>query len=136
MIKQKPDFISKKQAAILSDLDIGMIAVSGTGRITFFNPAIETILGLNDRDLQSHTCCELFGGELFEGPCLLHQTMKTGKAVMNKIVSATTASGLQIMVSITTALLKKKVGGIYGCYATIRDISMVGEMSASSLFLM
>ncbi len=128
MKKEKPDFISKKEAAILDDLDIGMVAVNHDGRITFLNRAMETILGLPDEDIHGRACCEVFGDSICDGACLLRQTMKTGKSVMNKTLNATTAAGVRMLVSITTALMRSRNGAVTGCYATIRDLSMVGEM--------
>ena len=128
MRKLKPDFINKKQAAILDDLDIGMVAVNRAGRITFFNRAVVTMLDLPDEDIHGKLCCEVFGNSICEGTCFFHQTMDIGKSVMNKVLNATTGAGLRMLVSITTALLRNRNKAVTGCYATIRDMSFVGEM--------
>jgi PAS domain S-box-containing protein len=124
-MKSKPEFIHTKQSTILDDLDIGMVAVNRARKITFANRAAAALLGLDQKAMLGRQCCEAFGTT---ETCFFHQTMETGKTLINKVMDTTNAAGLRLLLSVTTALLRNSKGAVSGCYATLRDLSTVGEM--------
>jgi PAS domain S-box-containing protein len=119
----KPD-LSPQTQIILNSIAEGVFTVDLNWRITFFNKAAEEITGIGAAEAIGRPCCEVFRANVCETTCVLRQTMETLKPVLNKPIAILHASGRELPISISTALLRDEAGRIIGGVETFRDLSL------------
>ena len=117
--------LSPQTEIILNSIADGVFTVDPEWRITSFNRAAEKITGITASEAIGRPCCEVFRANICESTCALKSTMETKKPVVNKQVAIFRADGKEIPISVSTALLKDKAGGIIGGVETFRDLSLV-----------
>lgn len=110
---------------ILDSIADGVFTVDHDWRITSFNRAAEVITGVSRDEAIGQMCKDVLKAEICEKDCALRCTMTTGLPVVNKTVDIINAAGLRIPISISTAVLKDRLGNIVGAVETFRDISVV-----------
>lgn len=114
---------------VLESIADGVFTVDKDWRITSFNRAAEEITGIPREEAIGKPCCEVFHANICcESECVLRQTMRTGKPIINKTVYIITADGERIPINISTALLRDSKGRIIGGVETFRDIGAVEEL--------
>jgi PAS domain S-box-containing protein len=113
---------------ILDSIADGVFTVDMDWHITSFNHASEEITGVPRDEAIGKPCCEVFRADICERNCVLRQTMKTGRPIINKPISIIRADGEQIPISVSTALLKDAKGSIIGGVETFRDLRQVVEL--------
>ncbi|KAA3610122.1 MAG: PAS domain-containing protein [Calditrichaeota bacterium] len=113
---------------ILDNITDGVFTTTGDMRITSFNKAAEKITGVAREKAINEFCYDVFRTNVCEKNCLLSSTMKTGKAIVSKKIFIVNSDGIQIPISISTALLKDKQGKIIGGVETFRDQSAVIDL--------
>jgi len=113
---------------ILDSIADGVFTVDSQWRITSFNRAAETILGVPKEDAIGKSCCEVFRSSICENHCELKETLKTGKSIINKTIYVVDIRGERIPISISTAILKDKKGRVIGGVESFRDLSQVEEL--------
>jgi len=116
------------QQIILDSITEGVFTVDGDWRITSFNRAAEKITGIPREEAVGRPCCEVFRADICERQCALRETMRTGKPVINKRANILNAAGVEVPISVNTALLKDEDGRIIGGVETFRDLSVVEEL--------
>lgn len=120
----KPD-LSPHTQIILNSIADGVFTVDLNWRISFFNKAAEEITGIGAAEAAGRPCCEVFRANVCETTCVLRHTMETLKPVVNKPIAILHASGREIPISISTALLRDDAGQVIGGVETFRDLSLV-----------
>jgi PAS domain S-box-containing protein len=113
---------------ILDSIADGVFTVDKEWTITSFNRAAEQICGLSRTEAIGRKCWEVFHADVCEQGCLLKKTFKTRKPCVNKIVSIVNAQGVNVPISVSTALLQDEQGTIIGGVESFRDISEVQEL--------
>ena len=121
-VSPMPDEI---QTIILDSITEGVFTVDQSFRITSFNSAAEKITGTPRARAIGMPCREILRASICEGRCALHQTMRSGKPVLGKNVVILDAAGTRRSISITTAILRGRDGGIVGGVETFRDLTMI-----------
>jgi len=116
------------QTIILDSITEGVFTVDSDFKITSFNQAAEQITGISRQQAIGTRCRDILRASICEGRCALYQTMRTGKPVAGKAVSILDVKGSRKPVSITTAILRDKAGGIAGGVETFRDLTMIAEL--------
>jgi PAS domain S-box-containing protein len=116
------------QTIILDSITEGVFTVDKSFRITSFNSAAEKITGTPRARAIGMPCREILRASICEGRCALHQTMRSGKPVLGKNVVILDAAGSRRSISITTALLRDRDGGIVGGVETFRDLTMIDTL--------
>ncbi len=109
---------------ILNSIADGVFTVDLNWRITSFNRAAEQISGVPAAEAIGRPCCEVFRANVCETSCVLRYTIETGRPVVNKPIAILNATGKEIPISISTALLKDETGEIIGGVETFRDLSV------------
>jgi PAS domain S-box-containing protein len=97
-------------------------------RVTFFNRAAQEITGIPAGEALGRPCWEVFRANVCESACVLQQTLKTGRPVVNRDIAILRADGREIPISVSTALLRDEKGHIIGGVETFRDLSVVAEL--------
>lgn len=116
------------QTIILDSITEGVFTVDSDFRISSFNQAAEKITGISREQAIGRHCRDILRASICEGHCALHQTMRTGKPVVGKTVFILDVRGNRKPVSITTAILRNKGGGIGGGVETFRDLTMIEKL--------
>jgi PAS domain S-box-containing protein len=116
------------QMIILDSITEGVFTVDSDWRITSFNKAAEKITGVPRKEAVGQLCYEVFKADVCESGCVLRQTMDTGKAIRNRAISIVRTDKRRIPISVSTTLLKDKVGNVVGGVETFRDLTVVDEL--------
>ena len=121
---QYPKF-SPQTEIILNSIADGVFTVDVEWRITYFNRAAEEITGVPASEAIGRPCCEVFQTNACETGCVLKHTLETQKPVVNRPNSIIRANGMEIPISVSTALLRDESGRTIGGVETFRDLSLV-----------
>ena len=68
-------------------------------------------------------CRSVFKAEICKKNCMLRHSIRTGEPVINCKISITDAKGMQMPVSISTAIIKDDNGQVIGGVETFRDLT-------------
>lgn len=102
---------------ILANMTDAVVALDGSGKITLFNQAAETIFGVSEQEALGKAC-----SELIKGKSILEQTLQTGEAVTEREAEYI-LGGRQVVLSISTFIVKNKSGETDLAVAVIRDLT-------------
>jgi len=119
---------NSEQNVILDSITEGIFTVDRDLKIISFNRAAEEITGISRQQAIGNFCKGILRANLCETNCALRQTMDTGEPIINKVVQIVDADGNRKTISISTALLKDKIGNIIGGVETFRDMSLVEQL--------
>jgi PAS domain S-box-containing protein len=109
---------------ILDSIADGVFTVDHDWRVTSFNRAAEQITGVPRAEAMGKRCKDVLKASVCEQGCILRETMKSGKSIVNRTVHIVSAAGSRLPISISTALLKDENGQVIGAVETFRDISV------------
>jgi len=118
----------KAAQTILDSVADGVFTVDREWRITSFNKAAEQITGVPHDEAIGKRCCDVFRASICERACAVRHTLETGRPVVNKPIFIIDASGREVPISISTAILEDSRGQIVGGVETFRDLSLVEEL--------
>ena len=116
---------SEETAVILDSVNDGVFTVDSDFVVTSFNRSAARITGVSTEEALGRCCWEVFKADICEGDCALKHTTRTGEPVVNRSINILNAEGIQIPISVSTALLKNRKGKIIGGVETFRDLSLV-----------
>jgi len=120
--------IDLRNEIILNSIADGVFTVDLNWRITYLNRAAERIIGVSKEEAQGKFCAEIFKANVCEKDCVMRRTMKTGKSIVNEVITILRADGKPLKLSVSTALLKDGEGNVIGGVETFRDISIEIEL--------
>lgn len=123
-VSDKPDF-SPQTRTILDSIADGVFTVDLEWNVTFFNKAAQEITGIPASEAIGRPCCEVFRANVCQTSCILRYTRETQKPVINKPIAILHASGRELPISVSTALLRNEKDEIIGGVETFRDLSLV-----------
>lgn len=110
---------------IVNSVADGVFTVDQDRRITSFNRAAERITGVPHKKAIGKHCFEVFHSDICESGCMLIDTMKTGREVIDAPVNIIDSSGKRVPISISTSILRDDEGNVLGAVETFRDLSMI-----------
>jgi PAS domain S-box-containing protein len=113
--------------AVIHSISDGVFTVDSEWRITCFNRAAEEITGVSRSEALGRRCYEVIKSNICKDACVIQYTIDTGKPVVNLMVYFTDKQGLQIPVSVSTALFRNKKGETIGGVETFRDLRRLEE---------
>jgi PAS domain S-box-containing protein len=113
---------------ILDSVADGVFTVDHDWRITSFNRAAEEITGVPCEFATGSLCHTVFRANICEAGCVLRETMRTGKSIVNKAIYIVRPDGRSVPISISTAVLHDEEGQIVGGVETFRDLSAVEKL--------
>jgi len=113
---------------ILNSITEGVFTVDREWRITSFNRAAESVIGISRAKAMGRHCWEVFRANICETDCALRQTLETGSPVINKAVTVTNSAGKKVPISICTGILTDGRKNLLGGVETFRDLSLVEEL--------
>lgn len=113
---------------ILDNITDGVFTTNSDMQITSFNRAAEIITGVKSNKAIGEFCYNVFKTNICEKGCVLSETMRSGKPAISKKIVIMNSDGVQIPISISTAILKDTNGLIIGGVETFRDQSAVSDL--------
>ncbi len=120
--------LNKQTDVILDSIADGVFTVNCDWSITSFNLAAEKITGVKKSEAIGQTCRDVFHSNICDGNCILKQSIKEDRPIVNKSIYIVNAVGKQIPISISAAPMKDADGKIIGGVETFRDLSEVMEL--------
>ncbi len=111
--------------SVLESISDGVFTVDPDWHVTSFNRAAEEITGVSRAEAIGRRCSEVFRSSMCGTECALHSTQKTGKPIIGRSGYIIRASGEQVPISISTAVLRDAGGRVIGGAETFRDLSEV-----------
>lgn len=108
---------------ILDSIADGLFTVDRHFRITSFNRAAEKITGISVKKAIGSPCRSVFRAEICEKNCMLQHSIRTGEPIVNCEIFITDSKGMQVPVSISTAIIKDESGKVIGGVETFRDLT-------------
>lgn len=112
-------------STVLESISDGVFSVDHDWKISSFNRAAEQITGIKRSDALGRYCSEVFRSSLCGEQCALRETLRTGKAIINKSCYFINSRGSKVPVTLSTAVLKDQQGNIIGGAETFRDLSEI-----------
>lgn len=125
MNKDCPEHIRDVMLDCIAD---GVFTVDADRRITCFNRAAEKITGVLRAEAIGQHCFDVLHGSRCEENCALHETMRSGRAVVCQGCYIVNAQGQSIPISISTALLTDREGTVIGGVETFRDLREIERL--------
>jgi PAS domain S-box-containing protein len=110
-------------STILESIADGVFTVDREWRIRSFNRAAERITGVLRGGAVGQKCFDVFHASICQGDCALKRTLETGKETIDLPVDILNSRGETLPISISTAVLRNRRGGIIGGVETFRDLS-------------
>ena len=125
--EKMPERIKEKTglSTILESIADGVFTIDREWRITSFNRAAERITGASREKAIGQKCFDIFQANICQSACALKQTLETGKEIIDLPVDILNSSGQSLPISISTAVLRDRKGGIIGGAETFRDLSSI-----------
>ena len=112
--------------SILESMTDGVFTVDINRRInTFFNRAAEEITGFSFQEAVNQFCFDILRSSTCQTNCPLEKTLKTGEPVYNHPAVIITKAGKELAVSVTTALIRNRLGDVVGALEIFRDLSVI-----------
>lgn len=119
-IKDASDRMLAYQLALDSVAD-GVFTIDEDFKITSFNNAAEIITGWERNEVIGQQCWDVFDSSICGDQCLLAESIREGKSIIDKSIFVHNKAGLTIPVSISAAPLVNYDGEVIGGVETFRD---------------
>ena len=115
--------------ALIAGLPDAVVGVDAELRIVLWNPAAEALLGRSARRVTGRTLKEVFAPETSLVRHLT-DTLGTGESRSESEATVESADGRTVHVSVMTAPLAGRGGGVNAAVAVVRDISRLHQLEA------
>jgi PAS domain S-box-containing protein len=120
--------IKEHYKIILDSIADGVFTVNLDLIITSFNRAAEKITMIPREEAIGRPCFEVLRANVCETECLLRQTIKTGKPIINMPLYIIRADKVCIPIGVSTSLLKDLSGNLIGGVETFRDLTVLHKL--------
>jgi len=113
--------------AVIQSISDGVMTVDSEWRITCFNKAAERISGISRKEAMGRHCYEVLKSNICRDTCAIQYTIETGRPVINLAIYLVNKQGIDVPVSISTAVFRDNQGNLKGGVETFRDLREVEE---------
>jgi PAS domain S-box-containing protein len=107
---------------VLNSISDGVFSVNRQWQLTSFNRAAEKITGWQREEVIGRNCQDVFNGGSC-GDCILAESIRLGRPIIDKTLYISTAQGKRLLVKINTTPLVGSDGKITGGVQVFRHIS-------------
>jgi len=114
--------------AVIQSINDGVFTVDRDWRITCFNRAAEEITGIPRSEALGRRCYEILKSNVCKDTCVIQYTIDTGRPVVNLTAYLTNREGVQVPVSVSSALFRNKKGELIGGVESFRDLRHVENL--------
>ncbi len=113
---------------ILESISDGVFTVDHEWKIMSFNRAAEKITGISRQEAIGNNCWNVFRSNMCQDQCALKETMQEGKSYFSTSTYIINSKKKRIPITVSTSLLKDKIGNIVGGVEIFTDHSQVEEL--------
>ena len=110
---------------IFNSISDGVFTVNQRRKITSFNRSAERITGFKASDAIGKHCFDIFRTEICHKSCPLKDTLEDHEPIEDAHVTIITCDGCELLISVTTTVLKDDNGNIIGAVEFFSDISEI-----------
>ncbi len=121
-IQDAADSVHAQQPALDSVAD-GVFTVNEHWEITSFNRAAERLTGWTRQEVMGKTCADIFHSSICGQACLLGESIRQQRPLVNRSIFIKTKDGHTLPVTINAAPLYDLKGNIIGGIETFHDVS-------------
>jgi PAS domain S-box-containing protein len=132
-MKQSNHHTDEHYQTILDSIADGVFTVDLDFRITSFNSAAEEITGIPRGEALGNPCFQIFKANICDKGCIVEQTIRSEKPVVNMPIHIVRADNKRIPISASATLLKNRDGKIIGGVETFRDLSAMHKLRKALL---
>lgn len=111
--------------SILKSVSEGVFTIDLEKRVTFVNPAAESITGFSSQEVVGQHCFDIFRSNVCQTGCPLELAIRSGEPVRDQPAVIINKSGGQTAINLTADLLKSDTGEIIGAVEVFRDVSVI-----------
>ncbi|MEO0108300.1 MAG: PAS domain S-box protein [candidate division WOR-3 bacterium] len=111
--------------AILESISDSVFTIDHDWHVTSFNRPAERITGVQRVGATDRKCWDVSRSSMCEADCTLRRTMKTVRPIICRAGYIATASGKRVPVSVSTTVLRYKLGRIIVGAEPFHDLSEV-----------
>jgi len=115
----------ERVSIILDSIADGVFTVDRDFNVTSFNRAAERITGVPREQAVGQKCFDVFRANICQATCALHETIETGREIIDRRVNILNSQGEEVPISISTAVLRDERGEAIGGAETFRDLSAI-----------
>ncbi len=115
---------------ILRHLNSGLLTVDAGGRIIFFNPAAERILGYREEEVKGMRCDEVFAERMPDLASDLLDGLRCVASHPRREIAVRTAEQQLIPLGLSTSILNDEGGGLRGVIAIFSDLTDAKRMES------
>jgi PAS domain S-box-containing protein len=115
--------VDQLRRLILDSIHEGVFTVDRDFRVTSFNAEAERITGLPRADALGRKCHEVFRASVCQSGCALRRTLESGRPLKNVRIDVLNADMEVVPISVSTAVLRDRKGGLLGGVEIFRDLS-------------
>ncbi len=108
----------------LDNIADGVFTVDANWEISSFNSAAEDITGWQRDEVIGRSCTDVFQSNICGKRCLLYESIRQGKPVVDRSIFIKDRNGESIPVSISASPLYDHEGNVIGAVETFRDNSI------------
>ncbi len=115
---------------ILRHLNSGLLTVDANGRIIFFNPAAERILGYREEEVKGMRCDEVFAERMPDLASDLLDGLRRVASHPRREIDVRTVEQQLIPLGLSTSILTDEGGGLRGVIAIFSDLTDAKRMES------
>jgi PAS domain S-box-containing protein len=127
-MRKPKNSVEEHYQIMLDSIADGVFTVDLDFIITSFNRAAEEITMISREEAIGRPCFEVLRANVCETGCLLRQTIKTGKPVVNTPLYIIRSDKKCIPIGVSTSLLRDSKGQLIGGLETFRDLTVVNKL--------
>lgn len=120
-----------KDDIICDSITDGVFTVDTDFRITYINPAAESMLGLDKGEALGRFCRDIFHTSICEHSCVMREAMEKDVDVRNRRVDAVDADGSILPIQVSASSLRNEEGEVVGGVEIFRDVSDIETLRKS-----
>jgi len=117
---------------ILRHLSSGLLTIDAGGRIVFFNPAAERVLGFREEEVKGMRCDEVFAARMPELAADLLEGLRRTASHPRREIAAQNIDGDVIPLGLSTSVLTDESGGMRGLIAIFSDLTDAKRLEAKA----
>jgi len=115
---------------VISDLPVALFVIDDSYRIVEFNQAAELLTGWSKDEVLGRLCNDILGSSLCRGNCPIKESLRSGKACMEREAFVRTKEQEQKAIFLSCAVLANEKGRLVSGVEVFRDASAEKKLEA------
>jgi PAS domain S-box-containing protein len=117
---------------LFNSVSDGVVAVDNDLKVAAINRAALEMLGFQLHEALGRSVADVFSVEENRGQCVIRETIRSGRALIDREVLVSDRQGRHVPVLLTTSLVRGPKGEILGGAATFRNLAKVRQLAEAA----